>query len=108
MLFNRAILVNVQKFLDQNLGYYIVNEVNIIGFQESKKENYYIVSYLESMKLRELLMSSNKNSAYIGFMYKVFQTIFMSQQRKATNKDILKELRKVDHRFPETFSLKKS
>jgi len=78
------------------------------GFQLSsclhmkgRKDEYILFSRLKSPKLQEVLAELSSNDAYLGFVFVVLQIINTASGRKLELDAILRQLRKIDNRFPD-------
>ena len=78
------------------------------GFQLSsclhmkgRKDEYILFSRLKSPKLQEVLAELSSNDAYLGFVFVVLQIINTASGRKLELDAILRQVRKIDNRFPD-------
>jgi hypothetical protein len=78
------------------------------GFQLSsclhmkgRKDEYILFSRLKSPKLQEVLAELSSNDAYLGFVFIVLQIINTASGRKLELDAILRQVRKIDNRFPD-------
>lgn len=78
----------------------MVNSDDILGMKEPKKDDFYLTSNTNSLKLRSILARSDKGGAFYGFMLIVLHSILMAPGQKLACRDILNSVRQLEPRFP--------
>ena len=68
---------------------------------KGRKDEYILFSRLKSPKLQEVLAELSSNDAYLGFVFVVLQIINTASGRKLELDAILRQVRKIDNRFPD-------
>jgi len=84
----------------ETFGFMLTSGINVPGSED--KKDWYIVNRLRSAKLQEVLSELSPHDAYIGFVWVVSQIIYTSPGRKLDIDSILRAVRKVDRRFPDS------
>jgi hypothetical protein len=100
-----VILERTQERLLNLTGYLIIDGGNIKGCKNGSKTDYYLVNAMDSLALKNILMEDQSNSgqkAVDGFAFVVFHAIFNSPGSSIRMKDLLRNVRKLDSRFPES------
>lgn len=112
-----VVLEKVQEVLLGSTGYLIVDGASIRGCNSGSKNDYYLVNTLNKHENLQQILSWHwaeegqgtatmtavgKSSAFSAFALIVFHSIFNSPAYTILCKDLLRNLRKVDSRFPES------
>lgn len=101
-----VLLKKTQVKLKKTFGYIVIAGQCIVGCGKANKDKsvkeYYLTSNLNSRKLFIEVTKANSEPGYHGFRYVVFNSIFMSSSKRIVCKDMLKILRQLDPKFPET------
>lgn len=95
-----AVLMLAHAELKKVFGINLVNSDDILGMKEPKKDDFYLISNSNSLKLRLLLAKSDKSGAFYGFMLLVLHSILMAPGQKLACRDILNSVRQLEPRFP--------
>lgn len=96
-----AVILAVQIELMSNFGFQITTGVNLPP-GKGKKDEYHLVNRVKSVKLQEVLAELTPNDAYMGFVFVVMQVLNTAPGKKLDQDAILRNVRKIDGRFPET------
>jgi uncharacterized protein (UPF0212 family) len=106
----------VQPLVLKLTGYQIVPGDAIRGFRNGKREDLYLINSLlipspertssDVAKLQSILMDdlSSTSVSYQGFKFVIFHLIFSGIGQKITLSEIVRQLSKLDSRFPTTLS----
>jgi hypothetical protein len=98
-----ASVYRANEALKSNFGYEVISVNKILGKNLDKTSlNYMIINKMKSPALLSVLSSCNNDAAFRGFTYVVLLILFTSPNRKASVSDILKQIRRLDTRFPDT------
>jgi hypothetical protein len=98
-----------QQALYENFGYIVTPAKAVIGNVDGKKDEFFLSNAVQNHALLEILADGDlKANAYRGFVFIVCQIIFSSPGRVIDGNSLLRQLRTIDSRFPETMSKKKS
>lgn len=112
-----VVLEKVQEVLLGSTGYLIVDGASIRGCSSGSKNDYYLVNTLNKHENLQQILSWHwaeegqgtatmtavgRSSAFSAFALIVFHSIFNSPAYTILCKDLLRNLRKVDSRFPES------
>lgn len=96
-----VVLSQAKEELKSTFGYSLLcgTQVALNG----KKDEFYLVNDLDSPTLYAVLAESKKkkDKAFVGFVYIILQIIFSSPGRKCDVRTLLRNVRKIDSRFPE-------
>ena len=96
-----VLLSEARKILALTFGYNLLcgTQLSLDG----KKDEYYLVNQLDSPTLYAVLAEARKknDNAFAGFVYVILQIIFASPGRKCDVRTLLRNIRKIDNRFPE-------
>lgn len=111
-----AVLSFVQPKLAQMTGYQIVPGDAIKGYSRGKREDFYVLNALmipspliseeNVANLRSIFQDGElpSSSAYQGFKFIVFHLIFSGSGQKTTLSEIIRQMNKLDSRFPVTIT----
>ncbi len=96
-----VLLLQAKEELKSKFGYNLLcgTQVTLNG----KKDEFYLVNDLDSPTLYAVLAESKKKNdkSFVGFVYIILQIIFSSPGRKCDVRTLLRNIRKIDNRFPE-------
>ena len=109
--YTNAAIAESQKVLDNSFGFGLISEDVLLGASGSNlKTKYMLFSNISSTHLSEVLANqrTQEENAYKGFVWAVTQALFCSPGKRMTAEELLKELRKLDSRFPASISEKDS
>jgi hypothetical protein len=111
-----VVLSHVQPKLLKLTGYQIIPGDAIKGFTKGKRDDFYIVNTLlipsptvseaEVAGLRNILQdgTSATELAFQGFKFILFHLIFSGNGQRTTLSEIVRQLNKLDSRFPRTIN----
>jgi hypothetical protein len=99
-----AILSRVQKQLLECTGYFLVNGEAIIGYKYGKRDEFYLINSLSERSQRAVRaeLMTDKEAAFAGLRFVLFHILANSPGGKAAINDLLRDLRGLDSRFPQT------
>lgn len=99
-----AILNRVQIELLESTGYLLVNGEAIVGFKHGKKEEFFLLNNLSESNQRAARVDlvNEREAAFAGLRFILFHIINNAPGGKAAKDDALRDLRRLDVRFPET------
>jgi len=102
-----AILMEAQSILYKNFGQRFctgadLNTTNTIS--ETAKEKIYVYNAMRSPQLLQILSHHSPSAAFHGFCVGIFISIWTSVGKKQTASTLIKQLRLLDRRFPETLN----
>ena len=96
-----VVISEAKVILSATFGYNLLcgSQISLNG----RRDEFYLVNELDSPTLYAVLAESRKinDNAFVGFVYVILQIIFSSPGRKCDVRTLLRNVRKIDNRFPE-------
>lgn len=87
---------------------YRVTVGKTLGVDKGKKEDLYLVNINQSAALQEILAELNPSDAYMGFVFIVLQILNTAPGKKMDGDGVLKNIRRIDDRFPDSVKTSKA
>ena len=100
-----SVVQEVQLEMKKCFGYAltVINDQQQDDRNKKKDADYYLFNIVRSPKLQEILAeTSASNSAWLGFVFVVLQSINTSPGKSIDSSRLLRNIRELDPRFPET------